>query len=81
LYGPEQSAFPQAITVHYIELAAKNGDLEDLARRAASSDLQVEIGRTYAFSDAAQALVDLYDPAKHTRGKLVVEVASDATKA
>jgi NADPH:quinone reductase-like Zn-dependent oxidoreductase len=80
LYGPEQSAFPPAITVHYIQLKAKSGDLEDLARRAASGDLHVEIGRTYALSEAAQALADLYDPTKHTRGKLVVEVARDPTK-
>jgi len=74
LSGPEQSAFPSGVTVHYIQLNAKDGDLEDLARRAASGDLQVEIGHAYAFSQAAQAFIDLYDPAKHTRGKLVVEV-------
>jgi NADPH:quinone reductase len=76
LYGPEQSAFPLGITVHYIQMKAKDGDLEDLARRAASGELHVEIGQTYAFAEAAQAFVDLYDPAKHTRGKLVVKVAS-----
>jgi NADPH:quinone reductase-like Zn-dependent oxidoreductase len=80
LYGPEQSAFPSGITVHYIQLKAQDGDLEDLARRAASGDLHVEISGTYAFAEASQAFVDLYDPRKHTRGKLVVKVAPDATK-
>jgi NADPH:quinone reductase-like Zn-dependent oxidoreductase len=80
LYGPEQSAFPSGITVHYIQLKAKDGDLEDIARRAASGDVRVEISRTYAFTEAAQAFVDLYDPAKHTRGKLVVEVEPGAGK-
>lgn len=74
LYGPEQSAFLSGITVHYIQMKAKDGDLDDLARRAANGDLHVEIGRTYAFTEATQAFVDLYDPAKHTRGKLVVRV-------
>ena len=76
LYGPEQNAFPSGMTVHYIQMKAKDGDLEDLARRAASGEFHVEIGQSYAFAEAAQALVDLYDPAKHTRGKLVVKVAS-----
>lgn len=80
LYGPEQSALPSGITVHYIQLKAKDDDLKDLARRAASGELHIEIGRTYALSEAAQALTDLYDPAKHTRGKLVVEVERDAIK-
>ena len=75
LNGPEQSKFPAGITVHYIEMSAKAGELEDLARRAASGALHVEVSRTYALTDAAQALTDLYDPSKHTRGKLVVEVA------
>ncbi|HXN09317.1 MAG TPA: NADP-dependent oxidoreductase [Candidatus Acidoferrales bacterium] len=78
LSGPEQSAFPSGITVHYIQLKAKDGDLEDIARRAASGDLHVEISGTYAFAEAAQAFVDLYDPAKHTRGKLVVKVVAPA---
>lgn len=80
LSGPEQSKFPTGITVHYIEVSVKAGELEDLARRAASGDLHVELSQTYALTEAAQALADLYDPAKHTRGKLVVEVTQVATK-
>jgi NADPH2:quinone reductase len=80
LYGPEQSKYPKGITVHYIEMSAKAGELEDLARRVASGDLHVELSQTYALTDAAQALADLYDPAKHTRGKLVVEVTQVASK-
>jgi hypothetical protein len=75
LFGPDKSAYPNDITVHYIQLQAKKGDLEGLARRAASGELQVEIGRTYDFVDGAQALADLRDPAKHTRGKLIVRAA------
>jgi NADPH:quinone reductase-like Zn-dependent oxidoreductase len=72
LFGPAKSAFPNDITVHYIQMQAQKGDLEGLARRAGSGELQVEIGRTYNFVDGAQALADLRDPAKHTRGKLIV---------
>jgi NADPH2:quinone reductase len=75
LYGPEKSAFSNDITVHYIQMQARNGDLDSLARRAASRELQVEIGRRYDFVDAAQALADLHDPTKHTRGKLIVRAA------
>ena len=75
LFGPDKSAYPNDITVHYIQLQAKKGDLESLARRAASGELQVEIGRTYDFVQGAQALADLRDPAKHTRGKLIVRAA------
>jgi NADPH2:quinone reductase len=75
LFGPDKSAFPNDITVHYIQMQAQKGDLEGLARRAGSGELQVEIGRTYNFVDGAQALADLRDPAKHTRGKLIVLAA------
>lgn len=74
LYGPEQSAFPAGVTVQYIQLTAQPGDLDDLAQRAAAGALRVEIGKRYDLSQAAQALSDLVDPAKHTRGKLVVRV-------
>jgi len=80
LYGPEQSSFPSGTTVHYIQLKAQDSDLDDLALRAASGELHVEIGQTYAFSEAAQAFIDLYDPAKHTRGKLVVKWSGELQK-
>jgi NADPH:quinone reductase len=74
LGGPKQDAFPPGVTVHYIQQTAQDGDLEDLARRAADGTLRVEIGQSYDLSQAAQALADLVDPTKHTRGKLVVRV-------
>jgi len=74
LGGPSQNAFPAGVTVRYIQLTAQDGDLEELARRAADGTLNVEIGQIYDLSQAAQALADLSDHAKHTRGKLVVRV-------
>ena len=50
-----------------------DGELQDLADRAASGGLKVEIGKAYEFADAARALADLLDPKKHTRGKSVVK--------
>jgi NADPH:quinone reductase-like Zn-dependent oxidoreductase len=74
LGGPEQSAFPAGVQVHYIQMRARRGDLDDIARRAADGSLRVEIGGTYELSQAAQALADLSDRTKHTRGKLVVRI-------
>ena len=74
LFGPGQDAFKKNVSVHYIQLTAQDGDLENLARRAAEGKLRVEIGRTYALDQAPQALADLLDPAKHTRGKLVIDI-------
>lgn len=74
LYGPAQDAFPKSINVQYIQLTAQDGDLEDLARRAADGKLRVEIGHRYDLSQAGQALADLVDPSKHTRGKLIVRI-------
>ena len=76
LDGPQQDAFPPGISVHYIELTAEQGDLECVVSRAAEGEIQVEIGRTYDLSQAAQALSDLEDPAKHVRGKLVIRIPS-----
>ena len=74
LFGPEQSAFPEDVNVRYIQMDPHLGDLDDLGRRAASGELRVEIGETYPFEEAKQALVDLVDPHKHTRGKLVATI-------
>lgn len=74
LSGPEQDAFGKSVNVRYIQLAAQDGDLDDLARRAGEGSLRVEIGRTYDLAQAPQALSDFADPAKHTRGKLVVRI-------
>ena len=74
LFGPEQEAFKKNLTVRYIQLTAHDGDLEDLARRAADGTVRVEIGRIYDLPQAPQALSDFADPAKHTRGKLVIRI-------
>lgn len=74
LYGPEQGAFKKHVNVHYIQQSAREGDLDDLARRAVDGSLRVEIGRTYDLVQAPQALADLFDRAKHTRGKLVIRI-------
>jgi NADPH2:quinone reductase len=74
LYGPEESAFPNGVRVHYIQNRPQPGDLAELARLAAMGKLRVEIGKIYPFVEAPKALSDLTDPAKHTRGKLVVTI-------
>ncbi|MGZ3575626.1 MAG: NADP-dependent oxidoreductase [Vulcanimicrobiaceae bacterium] len=74
LSGPEQDAFKKNVNVRYIQLTAHDGDLDDLARRAEDGKLRVEIERTYGLAQAPQALSDLTDPAKHTRGKLVINI-------
>ncbi len=75
LYGPPQGAFPPGITVKYIQMHAEEGDLDDLARRAAHGTLHVEVPQTYDLSEAARALTDLMSKDKHTRGKLVIRIA------
>jgi NADPH2:quinone reductase len=74
LGGPDQAAFPAGVSVHYIQVDPQSGDLDDLAQRAASGSMKVEIGQTYGLDEAPQALADLEDPAHHTRGKLVVTI-------
>jgi NADPH:quinone reductase-like Zn-dependent oxidoreductase len=74
LSGPERQAFNKNVSVRYIQLTASDGDLDDLALRAADGSLRVEIGRTYDLAQAPQALSDFADPAKHTRGKLVMRI-------
>jgi NADPH:quinone reductase-like Zn-dependent oxidoreductase len=74
LSGPPQEAFGRGITVQYIQNNPQAGDLDDIVKRAADGKLHVEIGCTYDLSDAAQALADLTDPTKHTRGKFVIRI-------
>ncbi len=74
LGGPDQDAFPNGIKVRYIQMSAQPGDLDYLARLAADGALRIEIARTYDLADAPQALADLMDPAKHTRGKLMLRI-------
>jgi NADPH:quinone reductase len=75
LYGPKQSAYPNEVTVHYIQNSPQPGDLTELVRLASTRQLRVEIGKTYPFAEAPQALSDLSDPKKRTRGKLVVAIS------
>jgi NADPH:quinone reductase len=75
LYGPDQSAYPNRISVRYIQTSPQPGDLAELARLASAGTLRVEVGKTYPFTEASQALSDLSDPTKHTRGKLVVTIS------
>lgn len=74
LSGPEQSAFQKNVQVRYIQLTALDGDLEDLARRAADRKIRVEIGATYELAQVPQALADFTNPAKHMRGKVVIRI-------
>ncbi len=75
LYGPEQSAYANGALVHYIHNSPQPGDLAELARLASTEELRIEIGKKYAFAEAANALTDLMDAKKHTRGKLVVTIS------
>jgi NADPH:quinone reductase len=75
LYGPDQSAYPSGVHVHYIQNRSEPGDLSELARLASTAKLRIEVGKTYSFLEAPAALSDLVDPAKHTRGKLVVRIS------
>jgi NADPH2:quinone reductase len=75
LYGPDQSAYPNGVKVHYIQNDPQPGDLAELARLASTGALRIEIGKKYPLAEAPKALTDLADPTKHTRGKLVVTIS------
>jgi NADPH2:quinone reductase len=75
LNGPDKNAFAQDINVKFIQQTAQRGDLEQLLDSAADGTLRVEIAQTYDLAQASQALADLVDPSKHTRGKLVIRTA------
>ncbi|WP_042415343.1 NADP-dependent oxidoreductase [Streptacidiphilus anmyonensis] len=71
LFGPQD--FGRGATGVYIgTFTAEPGDLEDLAARAADGRLRVEVGATYPFTDAPQAVSDF--AGKHIRGKVVITV-------
>jgi NADPH2:quinone reductase len=75
LYGPEQNAYPNGVRVLYIQNRPQPGDLSELVRLASTGNLRIEIGKKYSFLEASEALSDLVDPTKHTRGKLVVRIS------
>jgi NADPH:quinone reductase-like Zn-dependent oxidoreductase len=72
LGGP--SDLGRGIHASYVSLTLLPGDLEDLAAKAASGALRVEVSRVYPFAEAVQAFVDF--ASGHTRGKLVVDVTA-----
>lgn len=64
----------RGIQASYVSLTLLPGDLRDLAERAASGALRIEVSRVYPFAEAVQAFVDF--ASGHTRGKLVVDVSA-----
>ncbi|MEH1056776.1 NADP-dependent oxidoreductase [Micromonospora sp. CPCC 206171] len=63
-------AFERDVTAVYAHIEASEGLLQRLVDRAADGGLAVEIGATYPFTEAQQAVADFVG--KHTRGKVVV---------
>jgi NADPH:quinone reductase-like Zn-dependent oxidoreductase len=72
--GPSGPRPAHRIRASYVSLTLLPGDLEDLASRAASGELRIEVSRVYPFADAIQAFSDF--AAAHTRGKLVVDLGA-----
>jgi len=71
LFGPADLG--RGVSGVYIgSFRAEPGDLQSLADRAASGELQVEIGASYPFADAVQAVSDF--AGKHLRGKVVITI-------
>lgn len=62
----------RGVEVSYVSLTLQEGDLDDLAARAARGDLRVEVSRVFPFAQAVEAFVEF--AAGHTRGKLVVSL-------
>jgi NADPH:quinone reductase-like Zn-dependent oxidoreductase len=72
LQGPKDLG--RGIQASYVSLTLLPGDLQDLAARAASGALRVEVSRVYPFAEAVQAFADF--AGGHTRGKLVVDISA-----
>jgi NADPH2:quinone reductase len=70
LGGPED--LDRGVEVSYVNLTLLEGDLDDLAARAARGELHVEVSRVFPFADAVAAFVEFAEG--HTRGKLVVSL-------
>lgn len=71
LGGPED--LEGGVRAIYTSMSVEEGDLEDLAGRAAAGTLRVEVSRVYPFAEAPQAFADF--ASQETRGKLVISVA------
>lgn len=75
LGGPSELGSPEReVHASYVSLTLLPGDLADLAARAASGALRVEVSRVYPFGEAVEAFVDF--ASGHTRGKLVIDVGA-----
>jgi NADPH2:quinone reductase len=72
LGGPEDLG--RGIHASYVSLTLLPGDLDDLAARAASGKLRVEVSRVYPFGEAVRAFADF--ASAHTRGKLVIDLSA-----
>ncbi|MEZ0089254.1 NADP-dependent oxidoreductase [Streptacidiphilus sp. EB129] len=71
LFGPADLG--RGVSGVYIgSFTAEPGDLQSLADRAASGELQVEIGASYRLADGVTAVSDF--ATKHLRGKVVITV-------
>jgi len=69
--APDPGAFERDdLTVETVYGAARPGDLDELAARAAEGSLPSPISRRYRLSDGARAYLELEQ--EHTRGKLIV---------
>jgi NADPH2:quinone reductase len=64
------ASFDRGVEATYVQTKVPAGRFDEVARQAAEGGLRVEIGGTYAFADAAQALIDF--SSKHFRGKVVI---------
>lgn len=68
LGGPP--AFGAVVPV-YVRMSAQDGQLQQLAERAAAGELTIDVVATYPFADAPTALAD-FAAGKHSRGKVVI---------
>ncbi|AUS78408.1 NADP-dependent oxidoreductase [Actinoalloteichus sp. AHMU CJ021] len=71
LGGPTELG--RGVTAHYIgQMTPRPGDLAELAARAASGRLRVEVGAVYPLDEAKQAVTDF--ASRHIHGKVVVRI-------
>lgn len=71
LMGPE--SFERDITVVYVRMSAREGQLQELAELVAAGTLAVEVAATYPLDDAPKALAE-FASGRYSRGKVVVTV-------
>jgi NADPH:quinone reductase-like Zn-dependent oxidoreductase len=71
LAGPSDLG-PEVTAVYIGRMTPKPGDLDDLASRAASGGLHIEVGAAYPLDQAVSAVMDF--AGKHVRGKVVITV-------